>query len=196
MIISLRGVLESKVAGTVVVDVEGVGFQVFIPMSTFQSLPEPGREVKLYTHLVVRDDAFELFGFISPEEHEIFLLLLSVSDVGPRTALNILSGIGPQEIKQAIVRKNFAVLTSIPRVGRKIAEKIVVELADKIEKMSPESAGFANAPSGGKMDDAVDALVALGYKRPAVWQALRQAGEKITDGMAVQDIIKLTLKYL
>jgi len=193
MINFVRGILETKSSGEAVVDVEGVGYRVFIPLSTYEKLPEAGQEVKLHTHLVVRENAHELFGFLSRAEHEIFNLLISVPDVGPRTALNILSGIGPDELKSAIVRKDIAVLTGIPRVGRKTAEKITVELCDKISGITQETVPFESA--GGVVGDAVEALVVLGYKRSAIRQAFSRMGS-VDAETSVQALIKKVLKYL
>jgi Holliday junction DNA helicase RuvA len=170
MIAYLRGQLLDKGVDAVVIDVHGVGYRVTISQTTLASLPETGAQAQLRIHTHVREDALALFGFATPEEEELFHHLTSVSGVGPKLAMNILSGMPPQELAHAIANDEIARLTKISGVGRKTAERLVVELADKL-KASPlllkPGLRLASKPgaSAGGSDDLVSALENLGYKR-------------------------------
>lgn len=198
MIGFLRGTLEYKAPQLAIIDTGGVGYQVSVPVSTYDKLPQIGEEVKIYTYLNVRENALELYGFASLEEKELFNLLISVSDVGPRTAINILSGIGVETFKLAIANKDLSALTTISGIGKKTAERLIVELKDKIGEIK-FAASDVGMPADGNVEDAMAALVSLGYSRNAVREAMRKVYTEFTkskEASTVQELIKQTLKLL
>ena len=148
MISRLEGFIQEKDAASMTVMTGGVGFEVFIPLSTYYQLPEDGERVVLHIKTVVRDDAIELFGFLSREEKEAFLLLTSVSRIGPRLAVSVLSGISPAELVEALNTKNAARLSSVPGVGVKTAERLILELKDKTARLA-ELVPRGRPPAGG-----------------------------------------------
>jgi Holliday junction DNA helicase RuvA len=167
----LRGRLLEKHPNRVVVDVNGVGYEVHVPVSSFYGMAEPGGDIGLRVHTHVREDAIALFGFGSAMELQLFERLIGVSGIGPRLALAVLSGIEPPDLVQAVRSGNVARLTAIPGVGKKTAERIVLELKDRLAALadSPEP----SAPGSGALrDDVVSALVNLGYHRPAAEKAI------------------------
>lgn len=178
MIGHLRGVLREKRPNHVLLDVHGVGYVVHIPLSTFYKLGEVGTEASLLIHTHVREDSLSLFGFYAARERELFELLLGISGIGPRLAINVLSGMSVEELVPAIRKNDLVKLTNIPGIGRKTAERIVIELRDKLMGVeATEAAG----PSGGMEEDVVSALVNLGYERRAAGRAVEEAsrgGEK------------------
>lgn len=193
MIAELRGRMLRKGPQEVVVDVGGVGYRVAIPLSTFYRLGEPGSEVRLLTYTHVREDALALFGFLTEAEQDLFERLIDVAGVGPRLALAILSGIEPPDLVAALRDGDVARLTRIPGVGRKTAERLVLELKDKVQRLA---ASPARAPSAGSpRDDLVSALVHLGYSRPeaerGVDRALREGGDE-----RFEDLLRRTLRTL
>ncbi len=177
MIASLQGILREKKPTEAVLDVNGVGFAVNIPLSTYERLGEPGSSVRLLTHLVVREDALTLFGFSSQEERDTFRILMSVNGIGPKMAQGILSGIGVSELQSAISRGDIGALTAVPGVGRKSAERIIMELRDKITKIAASVEGATSGLSGepGIREEAVLALVSLGYNRLTAERAVSAA---------------------
>src|SRR5579862_6936473 len=179
MINFLHGKLVESLPTTVTIDVNGVGYEVLIPLSSFDKLPTPGSEVKLLTHLAIRDDAHVLYGFISAAEREMFRLLINtVSGIGPKIALNILSGMNVTALRGAVAGGDVKSLSQISGVGKKTAERIVVELKDKIgaagawEAMSAQR---ALSESDQKINDAVLALMALGFKQVEAHDSVRAA---------------------
>lgn len=191
-----------KEANTLIVDVGGVGYEVTIPLSTFYELGEAGEDVSLRIHTVVREDAFALFGFKTVREKELFLHLISVSGIGPKSAITALSGMSADEIISAIRQNNLARLNSIPGVGKKTAERLVIELRDKIAKLAGlaseemKQQGIAPQASGDEVyDDAVSALVNLGYQRAAAEKALKQAMQEGTE-LSVQKLLRRSLQLL
>src|SRR5580700_850289 len=170
MITYLHGKLIEAIPTQVTVEVNGVGYETLIPLSSFDKLPAPGQTVKLLTHLVVREDAHILYGFMTAAERQLFRLLInSVSGIGPKTALNILSGINVAAFRGAVAGGDIKMLSQISGVGKKTAERIIIELKDKIGKAGAlESASADRALSSGdqKINDAVLALMALGFKQP------------------------------
>lgn len=195
MIAQLRGRLVRKQPQEVVVDVGGVGYRVAIPLSTFYRLGELGSEVELLTHTQVREDVLALFGFLTAAEQALFERLIAVSGVGPRLAVSILSGIEAPDLVAALRTSDVARLTRIPGVGRKTAERLVVELKDRmagLEAATAEPAAEA-APSSAK-DDLVSALVHLGYSRP---EAERGAERALKDGEGrFEDLLRRSLRIL
>jgi Holliday junction DNA helicase RuvA len=172
VIAHLRGRILEKHPNRIVVDVGGVGYDVAVPLSTFYGLGEPGAEVVLRIHTHVREDALSLFGFASPLEQDLFERLIGVSGIGPKLALAVLSGIEPRDLVTAIQHSDHARLTAIPGVGKKTAERIVVELKDRLPKAEHVSAPDAGAAAPSVLrDDVLSALMNLGYHRPLAEKA-------------------------
>ena len=170
MIARLCGTLVDKQPGSAVVDVGGVGYQVSIPLSTYSEIGEPGSRVELHVHTHVREDALALFGFHTRFEKELFTRLIAVNGVGPRTALAVLSGLGAQDLLEAVRSRDVTRLSSVPGIGRKTAERIAVDLADRLDSLAapgdgsaPGKAGGDGAPPTDVRQDLVSALVNLGY---------------------------------
>jgi Holliday junction DNA helicase RuvA len=184
----LTGVLTEKRPPTVVIDVHGLGYEVDVPMSTFFHLPATGTSVTLHTHLVVREDAHLLYGFATEEERRVFRQLLRITGVGARTALAVLSGLSVAELYQAVSAQDGARLVKIPGIGKKTAERLLLELRDKLGTSGPgEPAGPASARS-----DALNALIALGYSEKEAAAALA----KVAADVPVQEAIRQGLKLL
>jgi Holliday junction DNA helicase RuvA len=177
MIAHLRGKLFSKHPGQAIVEAAGVGYDVTISVPTFTALPAEGAEVSLYIHTHVREDSLALFGFMDRNEKRLFERLITVSGVGPKLAVTILSGLNPERTVSAIRAQDHATLTLIPGVGKKLAERLVVELKEKLEDLA-----VAPAPSDRRLapaaEDVLSALVNLGYQRPAAQKAIETAIDK------------------
>jgi len=201
MIAYLSGKLFEKEANLIIVDVGGVGYEVIIPLSTFYDLGEIGEDVSLRIYTHVREDVFQLFGFKTVRERELFLLLISVSGIGPKSAITALSGMSADEIIGAIRQNNLARLNSIPGVGKKTAERLVIELRDKIAKLSAISSeemkaeGIPQTSGDDVYDDAISALVNLGYHVNSAEKALKQAMQEGTE-MSVQKLLRRSLQLL
>lgn len=198
MIARLTGILASKSPTEIVVDVGGVAFALSVPLSTSERLAGVGARVSVYTHLHVREDALQLFGFFTEEERELFRVLLSVNGIGPKMAQGILSGIPVSELKHHILSGNAGALTSISGVGRKTAERLVVELRDRIART--DGGGDPGAPSamnGSRIrTEALLALTSLGYNRPAAEKAIRGAVQESPDAEAsVEALVKAALRH-
>ena len=195
MIGSLHGRLMRKTPPMLVVDVQGVGYEVEAPMSTFYQLPETGQEIHLYTHLAVRDDAHLLFGFATERERQLFRTLLKINGVGPKMALTILSGIETDDFARCIRDADAARLTRLPGVGKKTAERLIMEMRDRLTDLSaPAPQTGASKPSGdgaNQVEDAISALIALGYKPQ---EASRHVHAVVHDDMSSEDIIREALK--
>jgi Holliday junction DNA helicase RuvA len=181
LIAHLRGRILEKHPNRIIVDVNGVGYDVAVPLSTFYGLGEPGGEIALRIHTHVREDALALYGFASLLEQELFERLIGVSGIGPKLALAVLSGIEPLELVLAIERGDLARLTAIPGVGKKTSERIVLELKDRLPRVRPAAVAVGGEPQAPALrDDLLSALTNLGYHRPlaekAVESALRAAG--------------------
>lgn len=197
MIAHLKGILNHKSPIYIVVDVNGVGYQVFVPLSTYYALPEPGETVFLKIHTHLREDALKLFGFLTDEEQMIFQKLISISKVGPKMALSILSGMSPQDLMTAVTHHDIARIATIPGVGRKTAERLSLELKDKLAGITVEFAHSAGPSSHiGVLDDALSALINLGYKRPEAEKALKSIWEKNGKETSLEDLIKESLNQL
>ncbi len=188
MIGRLTGTLAHKAPPLVLVDVGGVGYEVSVPMSTFYQLPGLGEKVTLLTQPIVREDAHLLFGFLTHEERQTFREVLKISGVGPRTALAILSGLTTNELAQAVVLQQAGRLTSVPGIGKKTAERLLLELKGKLGPALDQPAG----PADSAQADIVQALVALGYSEKDAMAALK----KLPPDIGVADGIKLALKAL
>jgi len=169
----LQGRIAAKLAPAVTVDVGGVGYELEAPMSTFLNLPAVGESVHLITHLVVREDAHILYGFATDEERRLFRHLLKVSGVGPKIALGVLSGMSVEGFARCVLAEDVTTLTRIPGVGRKTAERLIIEMRDRV-KTQPEIAGLAGrAADGDPQSEAFDALIALHYKPAEATRLLR-----------------------
>ena len=190
MIGRLSGLLLEKNPPQVLVDVQGVAYEVDVPMSTFYNLPGTGERVALYTHLVVREDAHLLYGFGSDNERRAFRQLLKVNGIGAKIALSVLSGLSVAELAQAITLQEMGRLTRVPGIGRKTAERLMLELKDKFASDVTQAVGVNRAPPA--MADIMNALLALGYNDREASAAVRQ----LPEGVAVADGIKQALKAL
>jgi holliday junction DNA helicase RuvA len=176
MIAHLRGRLFAKQPGHAIVEAAGVGYEVIISIPTFTALPAEGAEVSLHIYTQVREDILALYGFLDLKEKRLFERLITVSGVGPKLAVTILSGLNPERTVTAIRTQDHATLTHIPGVGKKLAERLVVELKDKLEDMAVAPAAVASA--GPAAEDVLSALTNLGYQRPAAQKAIEAAVEK------------------
>jgi Holliday junction DNA helicase RuvA len=190
MIGRLSGTLVEKNPPQILVDVQGVAYEVDVPMSTFYNLPATGERVTLFTHLVVREDAHLLFGFGSEGERRAFRQLVRISGIGARTALSVLSGLSVAELAQAVTLQDAGRLTRIPGIGKKTAERLLLELKDKLGADLASAVGVHRPPPA--MSDVVNALTALGYSDKEAVAAVK----KIPEGLAVGDAIRQALKVL
>jgi Holliday junction DNA helicase RuvA len=196
MIASLRGKPLLRGVNRVTIDVRGVGYDVAVPLSTLSALPEDG-EVFLHIHTVLRENALELYGFIDHEEKALFEMLLGVTGVGPRLALAILSGISPEGFIQATLTGNFHRFTCIPGVGKKLAERVVLELKDKIAKTGIGSMSAAAPTSPASLEeDLVSSLTNLGYKDSVARETARKALQESIAGASLEEALKICLKQL
>ena len=205
MIATLSGILFSRQPDQVIIDVGGVGYEVLVSRLTFDSLPEQGGEVFLHIHTNVREDAIVLFGFARLEEKGLFLLLNSVSGVGPKLALGIMSGISAADLCEALSMKNMSRLTALPGVGKKTAERLCMELQEKAGRFyippagTREAAAEKSSVEGDIMEDALSALANLGYPQHTAHQALRKVQQQYpdtVDGMRVEQLIRHALRAL
>jgi Holliday junction DNA helicase RuvA len=198
MITFLQGKLIEALPTHVTIDVNGVGYEVLIPLSSFDKLPAPGQAVTLLTHLVVREDAHVLYGFMTAPERQLFrLLITTVSGIGPKIALNILGGINVIAFRGAVAGGDVKMLSGISGVGKKTAERIVMELKDKIGPsgaMEAASAQRALSPADQKVNDAVMALIALGYKPAQAHEAIRGVRSLLGPEAGTDDLLRAALK--
>ncbi|MBI1176784.1 Holliday junction branch migration protein RuvA [bacterium] len=198
MITFLKGILVDALPTQITVDVGGVGYDVLIPLSSFDRLPAPGKEVHVLTHLAIREDAHVLYGFMSAAEREMFRLLINtVSGIGPKIALNVLSGMNVAMFRGAVAGGDVKALSQISGVGKKTAERIVVELRDKIGasaawEASSEQRGKSNEDQ--KLNDAALALLALGFKQNEAHDSVRAAQAMLGDTATVEDLVRACLK--
>ena len=195
MITHLQGKLAESHPTQVVVDCHGVGYQVFIPVSSYDKLPAVGSEVKLltYHHVNGQDGTQQLFGFATAAEREMFLLLISITGIGPKLACNILSSASISGLRQAIASGDTQTLSSLRGIGKKTAERLVVELRDKVGAASG-AAGAAQMAHNPKLADAVGALVSLGYKQADAQKAVAAAGEKLGAAANVEQLVRAALR--
>ncbi len=198
MIAFLEGRLLFKSPESIIVSAHGIGYQVAVPLSSFYDLPAVEQGVQLHIHTHVRQDAILLFGFLTPQEKEIFLLLLGVSGIGPKVALNILSGISSRELGQALLAEDSARIQRIPGVGKKTAERIVLELKDKIKKMNlgPIPSLVRGIEEETPFEDAVSALVNLGYPRVMAEKVLGQIKNETDGPISLEELLRKALKSL
>jgi Holliday junction DNA helicase RuvA len=195
VIAHLRGRILEKQPNRIVVDVAGVGYDVSVPLSTFYGLGEPGGEIALRIHTHVREDALALYGFATRLEQDLFERLISISGIGPKVALAVLSGIEPPELVRAIERADLARLTAIPGVGRKTSERIVVELKDRLPRAAAAAPGVAAVDAPLIKDDVLSALINLGYHRPLAEKAV-EAAVRVTEDGDFERTLKQALREL
>src|SRR5689334_23768977 len=199
MISFLHGRLIEALPTQVVIDVQGVGYEALIPLSSYDKLPQPGNEVKLLTHLAVREDAHILYGFMTAPERDLFRLLVNnVSGIGPKLALAVLSGMSVTNFKTAVVNSDIAAISKISGLGKKTAERIVLELKDKLgvaAAWEAATAAHAPTPEQEQANEAVLALIALGYKQVDAHKAVRDLQEK-GEAASAEELVKLALKRM
>ena len=194
MIGSLRGRLAGKQAPHIVLECNGVGYEIETPMSTFLDVPAPGTEIFLHTHLMVREDAQILYGFASEDERALFRTLLKVNRVGAKMALGVLSAMSASDFRRCVEYEDTAMLSKVPGIGKKTAERLIMEMRDKVDKVgAPSLRGETVTVEASSRSEAFDALVALGYKANEVNKLL---GKLDTDGKSAEDIIRQALKQV
>ena len=196
MIARISGTILHKSIDYVIVDAHGIGYRLFVPLTTYYELPEVGGTVTLNIFTSVKQDAIHLFGFHTDREKEIFQLMLSVTGIGPRLAMNILSGISADELIRAVSQGDLQRLVHIPGVGKKMAERMIVELRDKVGKIETEDVGSGTGVYDQITEDALSALVNLGYKRSAAQNVLDSVIEKIPELKTLDVLLKESLKML
>ncbi len=197
MIAFIYGILREKQPTHVVVEKDGIGFELLIPMSTFTRLPEVGQTVHLFSHLHVREDAITLIGFAEREEKELFQLLLTVSGIGMRSALGILSGCSVNDFYTFIIQADEAALTRIPGLGKKTAQRLILDLKDKAAAKLPTMRGVEKkklkiAPS--LFDEAMEAMLSLGYSRAEAMRAIEKAADAAGESPTIEELLKVALK--
>ena len=199
MIAHLKGVLFKKTTQSIIIDVGGVGYEVSVPLSTFYSLPETDESVSLQIHTHVKDDSLTLFGFNTSLEKALFLMLVSVSGIGPKLSVNILSGMGPQDLLEAIAHGDAIRLQAIPGIGKKTSERIALELKDRASMTLGEMDISPRPVSRGKdravIEDALSALMNLGYPPKSAKMAIEKAKSRAKD-MTLEDLIREALRIL
>jgi Holliday junction DNA helicase RuvA len=200
MITFVEGILEEVLPNQIVVSAGGVGYQILIPLSSYNKLPAPGSKVRVLTHHHVREDAQLLYGFATPQERDLFRLLLAhVSGVGPKLALSILSGMEVGQFKSAVVTSDITAISRISGVGKKTAERVVLELKDKLGVAAEwEAASRQNVPTGIErhLHDAVLALISLGYKQADAHKAVKAVLPAVAPDGSVEDVVREALRYL
>jgi Holliday junction DNA helicase RuvA len=199
MIASLTGRLAFKAPTYLVLDVHGVGYEVYIPLSTYYGLPNLSESISLSVHTHVREDAIQLFGFLTSQEKDAFVLLTSVSGVGPKLALSVLSALPVSDLVSAIQSGDVEKLTTVPGIGHKSASRLVLELKDKVDKLYLGLASVSESPRQGEdatFDDALSALVNLGYRQQDVKEALKQVRKSNAESIVLKDMIRESLKEL
>ena len=196
MIVSLRGRLAEITESTVVLDVQGIGYEVIVTGSVLKKLPAVGQELHIHTHLQVRDDAFVLYGFSSVEERDLFHKIIGVAGIGPKLGIGILSNISPGEFVQAVQGQHLATLTSLPGIGKKTGQRLLLELKDAFKNTAWEqSGGDDDLPivSGSVFEDAVEALQALGYGGSEAERMVNLAKPHLKENYNLQELLKVAL---
>ena len=200
MITYIRGILEGMEEDKVIVDVGGVGYGIYMAGTAMGRLPALGKEVKIHTYLHVKEDLMQLYGFLTRDELRVFRLLIGVSGIGPKGGLGILSALGPDDLRFAVASNDVKAIQAAPGIGKKTAEKLILELKDKLSMpdldhyAALEDTSAVSAATGGIQQDAVSALVALGYGNTEALKAVRRV--ELTEGMNVEDVLKQALKYM
>jgi len=197
MIAKISGVLSYSSIDYIMIDANGIGYKIFVPYSTYYHLPETGFRLSLHIHMHVKDDGISLYGFLTPEEKGLFEALIGISKIGPKLATNILSGASVDELKAAIAGQDIARISSVPGIGRKTAERIVLELKDKIAPETEKKEGFPRKDGEDAMlSDCISALVNLGYHKKAAREAVDKIRQNLGSDAGFEEIIRNSLKVL
>jgi len=199
MIAALTGRLAFKAPSHITLDVQGVGYEVFIPLSTFYALPDLNESASLSIHTHLREDAIQLFGFLTTLEKDVFILLNGISGIGPKLALSVLSALSVPDLISAITAGDVDKLATVPGIGKKSAGRIALELKDKVERLHPATAKMPETPSGPSdrlVDDALSALINLGYRATEVREVLNRLARSRPEPLSLKDMIREALKDL
>ena len=191
MIEHLRGVLQYKSPAFIVIETGGIGYKISLPLSSYGLLPREGDEIKINTYLHCREDGLSLYGFLNQEERDFFLLLISISKIGPKSALRMLSSISPSEFKKAIKREDLTTLTDIPGIGKKTAQRLILELKERVAEEEIIEGGDEEL-----VKDALSALFSLGYTRNEARRAIKEAMDSSKEEIDLASLIKEALKYI
>jgi len=195
MISYLKGKLVNKSPTEIIIEVNNVGYRVGISLATFERLSNVGKDIKIFTHTYVREDALKLYGFTTKEERQIFLLLIDVKGIGPKLALTILSGVSPKRLKTAIVNEDLGLLTTIAGVGKKTAQRLIVEIKEPLSAILPEE-GILEKEDYVLRNEAVNALVTLGYKRNQSMKAVDRVLPGLAKDATLEELIKKSLEKI
>ncbi len=195
MIAFLRGKILYKKPTELVLDVNGVGYKIYISLQTYEKLTETGTEFSIQTYLNVREDALQLYGFATEQEHELFVQLISVNGIGPKVAMSILSATKAEEFVQYVITSNLRVLTTLPGIGKKTAERLIVELKDKLAKLNLGSTSASvTSQLNQDQEDAISALVMLGFTRSAAEKSVAIIIKDQTKAISTEEIIRIALR--
>ena len=196
MISYIKGILAEKTPARLVVEMSGLGYEILIPLSSYDIFGEEGSEVLVYTHFHVREDSHQLFGFATQKERRLFEMLISVSGIGPRSALTILSGVSVDDFCGAITREEVSFLTAISGVGRKTAQRLIVELKGRVSELEVEvGVGAGKVSVHDAMSEAVQALMALGFTRPAARRAVEKCVDEAEGDVGIEELIRGALRH-
>lgn len=196
MIAFIRGVLIDKYPTHVIIETNGVGYELMVPVSTFEKLPQPGAQVRLLSHLYVREDALALYGFYSAEERELFRELLTVSGIGPRLALTILSGLPVAQVYRAVAEDDEDTLTKIKGLGKKTVQRMILDLKDRAAEKAQQNASMPTLlmpQHSGNIEQSIAAMVTLGYSRREAEAVIIKAAAKTAADASVEELIKIAL---
>ena len=195
MIVTIRGILTQKMPDEIVIEINGLGYACYISTNTYDNLPKPGEEVSLLTYFNVTENSQQLFAFSDVTEKELFIMLIGVSGIGPKTAIVLLSAVSPDEFKRRLIVGEVSMLTALPGIGPKTARRIIVELKDKFVKLSADDLPYEDSEIKPEVSDAYDALLALGFQMKDIRNAISkvQNGEK---DLGTEEMIKQALKEL
>jgi len=195
MIVTIRGILTRKMPDEIIIEISGLGYSCYISTNTYDDLPKPGEEVSLLTYFQVTENSQQLFAFSDVTERELFMMLIGVSGIGPKTAIVLLSAVSPDEFKRRLIAGEVSMLTALPGIGPKTARRIIVELKDKFVKLSADDLPREDSEIKPEVSDAYDALLALGFQMKDIRNAISkiQNGEK---DLGAEEMIKQALKSL
>jgi Holliday junction DNA helicase RuvA len=192
----IKGTLAEKTPARLIVEVSGLGYEILVPLSSYDAFGEEGSEVLVYTHFHVREDSHQLFGFATKKERKLFHMLISVSGIGPRSALTILSGVSVDDFCGAISREEVSFLTAISGVGRKTAQRLIVELKGRVSELEVEvGEGVGVVSMQDAMSEAVSALMALGFTRPAARRAVEKCADEAEGDVGSEELIRGALRH-
>jgi Holliday junction DNA helicase RuvA len=197
----IKGILVEVTPQKAVIDVNGIGYSLFIPLSTYTKMPPPGKEVLVYISAIIREDSHKYFAFITRSERDLFKRLSDISGIGPKTALNLVGHMESSDLESAITHANISLLSKIPGIGKKTAERLIVEMRDKIKKMpnnaTPSPFEMTSlSPKDRTVNDALSALINLGYNTLQAQQAIKKALEHCNDEPELSELIRVALKGL